>query len=109
MLEHEQALVVFIMVIASTFITRFLPFILFARRHNSRYVAYLGRVLPYASIGLLVVYCLRNVNLTARPYALPELAALSCIVLLHYWRDNILLSIATGTAVYMFMIQYVMV
>ena len=109
MLESEQALVILLMVIASSFITRFLPFMLFARKHDSRYIAYLGRVLPYASIGLLVVYCLRNVSLTAAPYALPELVALCCIVLLHYWRDNILLSIAAGTGVYMFMIQYVMV
>ena len=106
MLNSTESFIIILMIIASSFITRFLPFILFSKKNDSQYISYLGSVLPYASVGLLVVYCLKGVTLLNAPYALPELIAIACIFILHYWKGNTLLSIGTGTAVYMFSVQY---
>ena len=70
-------------------------------------VLYLGRVLPPAMMGLLVVYCLRNVSLIRSPHGIPELIAIAVIVVLHKWKENVLLSIGTGTVVYMLLVQLV--
>lgn len=64
-------------------------------------------MLPYAAIGLLVVYCLRGIRFTAPSHGLPEAIAILCIVLVHHWKNNTLLSIGTGTVVYMVLIQFV--
>ena len=88
--------------------TRFTPFLLFPEsKQPPEVVSYLGRVLPPAMMGLLVVYCLKGVSITINPYGLPELIAIGVIVLLHIWRKNVLLSIAGGTIVYMLLVQYV--
>lgn len=88
--------------------TRFLPFWLFpANRPTPQYIQYLGRFLPAAALGLLVVYCLKDVEVWVSPYGLPELIAIGCIVLLHVWKRNMQLSIAGGTAVYMLLIHFV--
>lgn len=93
---------------AGTVITRFLPFILFpAGKKQPRFIHYIGKTLPYASIGLLVVYCFKNVEWTKSPFGLPEAASVLFVVLLHRWKHNVLLSIAGGTAVYMLLIQKV--
>ena len=68
---------------------------------------YLGRVLPGAAIGMLLVYCLKAVNVLAFPYGLPELIALACVILLHLWQRQVLLSIAAGTIVYMLLLIFV--
>mgnify|MGYP000979712847 FL=1 len=107
-LTAGETLITILMVALGTVITRFLPFFLFANSQDRHpYVSYLGKVLPYATIGLLVVYCLQNVSFTKPPFGIPELVATAAIVLLHYWRDNALLSIGVGTAIYMFLVQRV--
>lgn len=106
-LTTAQTFVIVCMVTLGTVITRFLPFLLFRNKNYSKYIKYLGRVLPYSAIGLLVVYCLKGVNLSAPVYGLPELIAIVCIIILHYWKENTLLSIGAGTLVYMFLVQYV--
>lgn len=89
-----------------TMTTRFLPFLLLRGKHSEHpYLLYLGRMLPYASIGLLVVYCLRNLKLSEPTIALPQIVAIGLIVLLQYWRSNVLLSIGVGTVFYMFLVQ----
>ena len=92
-----------------TMATRFLPFLLFSsRRPTPRYIQYLGRVLPGAIFGMLVVYCLRNVDLTAgRRRGLPEAVAIAVVAALHLWRGQMLLSIAGGTVCYMLLVQLV--
>lgn len=98
------------MVALGTMITRFLPFALFSGREKSHpYVEYLGKVLPYSAIGLLVVYCLRNVNFSNPVSAMPETISILAIIALHYWKENVLLSIGAGTAIYMFLVQAVFV
>ena len=89
-----------------TALTRFLPFILF-RKNTPAYISYLGRVLPTAIIGMLVVYCLKDVSLMRAPHGLPELIACACVVAVQVWRRNALISILSGTAVYMLLIRFV--
>lgn len=89
-----------------TILLRFLPFLII-RKETPPYIAYLGRVLPSAIIGMLVIYCLKDVNCTAAPFGLPELIASVCVVGLQVWRRNSLLSILAGTILYMFLTQMV--
>ena len=89
-----------------TILLRFLPFLIF-RKQTPAYITYLGRVLPPAIIGMLVVYCLKDITLTVRPHGLPELIAAACVVGLQVWRRNALISILSGTIVYMLLIQTV--
>jgi len=103
-----QAIIIIAILSFGTIITRFLPFILFPNAKSApRYVHYLGKMLPSAAIGLLVVYCLRYINLTAAPHGIPEAVAIIAVVLLHIWKKNTLLSIAAGTVIYMLLVQFV--
>ncbi len=87
-----------------TLALRALPFIVFQRRVPC-YVSYLGRVLPPAIIGMLVIYCLKDTPLAAHPHGIPELLAGSCVVILQAWKRDFLLSIISGTALYMLLVQ----
>lgn len=87
-----------------TMLLRFLPFLVF-RKHTPKYISYLGKVLPPAIIGMLVVYCLRDVSITAYPFGIPELIATACVVGVQIWRRSVLISIITGTVIYMVLIQ----
>jgi branched-subunit amino acid transport protein AzlD len=103
----KEMMIVIAMVIG-TLITRFLPFLLFpAGKETPKFITYLGTTLPYATMALLVVYCLKGVTIFAAPHGLPELIAVLTVVLLHWYKKNSLLSIAFGTIVYMFLIQKV--
>lgn len=90
-------------------ITRFLPFALFQGRKTPKYVQYLGTVLPAAVFGLLVVYCLKNVDITDGYHGIPELIGIIVTVVLHVWRRQMMLSIAGGTIVYMILVQTIFV
>lgn len=105
-LSPVQTVIMIIAIALGTFLTRSLPFILFPEgKEVPAYVNYLGTVLPYAMIGLLVVYCLKEVKFTAMPFGLPEGIAIFSIIGLHHWKNNTLLSIAGGTIVYMILVQ----
>ncbi len=105
-----QTFIIILMVVLGTVITRFLPFALFpADKGNYPYITYLGDVLPYSAIGLLVVYCLKGVNLMNSSFGIPEAAAIVCITVLHYWKSNALFSIGAGTVIYMLLVQFVFV
>lgn len=84
---------------------RFLPFLVF-RKQIPPYISYLGRVLPSAIIGMLVIYCLKDVSVTAAPFGLPELLAVGSVVGIQIWKRNSILSILIGTAVYMILIRF---
>lgn len=84
---------------------RFMPFVLMRGEKTPPYIAYLGRVLPYAIIAMLVVYCLKDVSVMTPPHGVPELIAGTVVVALHVWKRNTLLSIVGGTAVYMVLIH----
>jgi len=89
-----------------TALLRFLPFLVF-RKSTPPYIAYLGRVLPPALIGMLVIYCFKDVRFTAAPWGLPELLSAGCIVALHVWKRNSLISILGGTAIYMLLSRFI--
>ena len=88
--------------------TRFLPFLIFGNgKKTPDIIVYLGKVLPYAIMGMLVVYCMKNISFVQRPFGLPELIACGAVAVLHVWRRNTLLSIAVGTIGYMLLVQFV--
>ena len=90
-----------------TIVTRFLPFLIFPEgKEPPEFIQYLGKVLHYAVIGLLVIYCLKDVP-GSGTYGIPEFLAIAFIVLLHRWKKSILLSIGGGTVFYMLLVQFV--
>lgn len=90
-----------------TMVTRFLPFLIFPEgKEPPEFIQYLGKVLHYAVIGLLVIYCLKDVP-GSGTYGIPEFLAIVFIVLLHRWKKSILLSIGGGTVFYMLLVQFV--
>ena len=92
--------------VAGTMLTRFLPFLIFKEdRKTPGFVQYIGKYLPSAVFGMLVVYCLKNVDLTAYPFSLAEIIAVAVTALAHIWKRSTLLSIAVGTACYMILIR----
>lgn len=109
-LTPVETLVTILALAAGVQLTRWLPFWLFPEsKQPPAIVTYLGRVLPAAMMGLLVVYCLKSVTWLAAPHGAPELLSIAAVVILHKWKDNVLLSIAGGTALYMLLIRVVFV
>ncbi len=103
-----QAVITVAAVVLGTMTTRFLPFILFPEgRKTPAYIQYLGKVLPFAVIGLLVVYCLKDVSFLIAPFGIPELLGIAVTAALHLWKRNMLISIAGGTVIYMVLIQVI--
>ena len=103
-----QKMITIGMVVLGTAITRFLPFLVFpSGKPTPKYIQYLGKVLPAAIFGLLVVYSLKNVNLLAGSHGIPELLAILLVIGLHLWKRQMLLSIAGGTIFYMALVQMV--
>ena len=103
-----QQIVTIGMVVLGTLITRLLPFIVFpAGKPTPKYIQYLGRFLPSAVFGLLVIYCLKDVSLFTGSHGIPEAVSIAVVVLLHLWKRQMLLSIAGGTICYMLLVQLV--
>lgn len=103
----EQAVTI-AAVVLGTMLTRFLPFLVFpAGRKTPKYVEYLGKVLPGAVFGLLVIYCLKSVSVFTGAHGLPELISILVVAGLHLWKKQMLISIAGGTVCYMLLVQLV--
>lgn len=101
-LPLSQQLIIIGMVVLGTVLTRCVPFLFFpAGLTTPEYVQYLGKVLPSAALGLLVIHCYRDVDLFTSNRGMPELAASAVVVGLHTWRRSMILSIAGGTFFYM--------
>ena len=102
-----QKIITIGVVVLGTLITRFLAFIVFPQgKTPPKFITYLGKVLPFAAIGMLVVYCLKDAVFS--PYhCLPEFISIVFIVVLHKWRKNTFLSIGAGTVLYMVLVQTV--
>ena len=87
---------------------RFLPFVIFGEnRKTPEVITYLGKVLPFAIMGMLVVYCLKDISFTGAPFGIPEILGCAAVAGLHVWKRNTLLSIGVGTVVYMLLVQFV--
>lgn len=109
-MTFSQKMITIGMVILGTVLTRFLPFLLFpAGKPTPKYVQYLGKVLPSAVFGLLVIYCLKNVNLFVGSHGIPEMLSIAFVILLHLWKKQMLLSIAGGTVLYMLLVQFLFI
>lgn len=103
-ITHSLAIVAVVALV--TIAIRFAPFVIF-RSHTPGWVLYLGNVLPYAIMAMLVVYCLKGVSFLTGTHGVPEVIAVAVVVALHKWKHNTLLSILVGTLCYMFLVQMV--
>ena len=106
-MNDVQAMLLIAVVSLVTIALRFLPFLIFGERKTPEKITYLGKVLPYAIMAMLVVYCLKGISFVKMPFGIPELLGVGCVVLLHLWKRNTLLSIIGGTVVYMILVQSV--
>lgn len=104
----SQQIIIIAICALGTMATRFLPFLIFSsKRPTPGYIQYLGKALPAAIFGMLVVYCLKDMSLFTGSHGIPEAAAIAATVLLHRWKRQMLLSIAGGTLCYMLLVQLV--
>lgn len=107
MMSVTQQIIIVAVVVFGTMVTRFLPFIIFpAGKPTPKYIQYLGKVLPAAVFGLLIIYCLKNVSILTGNHGIPELISIALVVALHLWKRQMLVSIAGGTICYMLLIQF---
>lgn len=103
-----QQIITIAICVLGTMATRFLPFLIFSgRKPTPAYIQYLGKALPSAIFGMLVIYCLKNVSVFTGNHAVPEMISIAVTILLHLWRRQMLLSIAGGTVCYMVLVQMV--
>lgn len=95
-------------VVAGTLLTRFAAFLIFPPGKKAPdFVLYLGKALPAAVMGMLVVYTFKDTIVLSYPYGVPELIALLVTVGMHVWKRNMFMSIGAGTVVYMILVQAV--
>ena len=106
-MSQNKTIIAIAIIAAVTIAIRFLPFIIFKGRETPKTITYLGKVLPYAIMGMLVVYCLKNVSFSSVGTFLPELIAGAVVVGSYIWKRNTLISIIGGTVCYMLLVQLV--
>ena len=104
-MDNARAILAICIMAGITFLLRSMPFVLFTHGKIPKYISFLGKYLPFSIIGMLVIYCLKNVSLANSPYGIPELAAVALVALLHLWKRNTLLSILVGTVSYMLLLR----
>ena len=103
-----QILVTILVIALTTLLTRALPFLFFPEgKKTPEFVTYLGGVLPFAAIAMLVVYCFKSVSLADGSHGIPEFRAAAFVLGIHKWKHNMLFSIGGGTVLYMFLVQMV--
>lgn len=101
-----QVLITIAVAVFATVLTRALPFVVFSEKRSlPKFVEYIGKVLPGAVFGLLVIYCFKSVVPSVSPFGIPELVASAVVVAVHLWRRSMLISVLSGTAVYMVTVQ----
>ncbi|MBO6128827.1 MAG: AzlD domain-containing protein [Pseudobutyrivibrio sp.] len=106
-MDRHEIIVMLAMGIA-TLATRILPVLIFGRgKKVPDYILYLGKVVPYTAMGLLIVYCFKDLSITTKPHALPELIGMVIVVASYLWRRNTILSVVIGTVAYMIMVQFI--
>ena len=106
-MTDRQVLISIVIISLITIALRALPFILLKGRKTPAWIEYMGRVLPFAVIGMLVVYCLKGISFTTPAGFAPALIATAVVVLSYVWKQNTLLSIISGTVIYMILVQFV--
>ena len=107
-MDNTYTLLAVVIAASITAALRFAPFLIFGRgRKVSPLLKHLGKVLPYAIMGMLVVYCLKDLSFTQAPFGIPEVIGCATVAGLHTWKRNTLLSIGAGTLCYMLMVQWI--
>lgn len=105
-MTSQQQIITVVILAVVTFMTRALPFIVFpAGKPTPKFIQYLGKALPLAVFGMLVVYCLKDVQWLEGSHGIPEILGIAAVVLMHLWRRQLFLSMAVGTAIYMILIR----
>ena len=94
-------------VAVTSYFLRAFPFLVLNKKNKAveKYMMYLGKVLPPAVIGILIIFCLKDTSIVNSPYGIPEMLAVAVVVLLHVWKRNSLISILGGTVFYMYLVQ----
>ena len=106
-MNNTYALCAILVMALVTALLRFLPFLVMGNKKTPAYVEYLGKVLPYAVMAMLVVYCLKGIDFTKMPFGLCEIVSVAAVALIHVWKRNTLLSIIAGTVCYMILIRLI--
>lgn len=107
-MTFKQQLITVGMIILATLIMRFAPFVAFPdNKPTPKFIQYMGKVLPAAVFGLLIVYCLKNVNILEGSHGIPELICIVITAVLQLWKKQMLISISAGTICYMLLVQFV--
>lgn len=106
--DTRHAMIVIAAMGLAVLATRIVPVLIFGRGEKvPEFILYLGHVVPYTAMGLLIVYCLRDVSVLEAPHGIPELLSLAVVTLTYLWKRNTILSVVIGTALYMFLVQSV--
>ena len=107
-MDVKHSILIIAVIAIVTMAMRYMPFLVFGeKRKTPKIINYLGKVLPFAMIGMLVVYCFKDVKPLAFPYALPEIIAALIVGATYLWKRNTLISVASGTVSYMLLVQLV--
>ena len=108
--DYTHALIVMLVMGGCVLLTRILPVIIFGRSERvPEFILYLGKVIPYTAMGLLIVYCLRDVSILGGTHGVPELIAMAVVVASYLWKRNTIVSVVLGTAMYMVLLQMVFI
>jgi branched-subunit amino acid transport protein AzlD len=108
MTDYRHAMIVIAAMGLAVLATRIVPVLIFGRGEKvPDFILYLGRVVPYTAMGLLIVYCLRDMPVLEAPHGLPELISLAVVTVTYLWKRNTIMSVVIGTALYMFLVQSV--
>lgn len=108
MTDYRHAMIVIAVMGLAVLATRIVPVLIFGRGEKvPEFILYLGRVVPYTAMGLLIVYCLRDMPVLEAPHGLPELISLAAVTVTYLWKRNTIMSVVIGTALYMFLMQSV--
>ncbi len=107
MIDYSYAFIVILVMGLVTMATRLLPVLVFDRKEVPDIILYLGNVVPYTAMGLLIVYCLKDVSPLSRNHMIPEIIALAVVSLSYLWKRNTIFSVLIGTILYMVLVQVV--
>lgn len=106
--DYKHAIIIILVMGITTLLTRWIPPAIFSHGDTvPDYIMYLGKVMPYTAMGLLIVYCLKDVSVISSPHGLPELISLAIVSATYIWKRNSILSVIIGTVLYMVLVQMV--
>lgn len=106
--DYGHAIIIILVIGAATLATRILPVLIFGRGEKvPEFILYLGKVVPYTAMGLLIVYCLRDVSIFRGAHAFPEIISIGAVSTSYLWKRNTILSVLIGTVLYMVLVQFV--